>query len=31
MQEGKLASLMPPFAGTEQELQDIVAFLKTLH
>jgi len=26
-----LASLMPPFVGTEQELQDIVAFLKTLH
>jgi complex iron-sulfur molybdoenzyme family reductase subunit gamma len=32
VQDGKpLASLMPPFVGTEQELQDIVAYLKTLH
>ena len=32
VQDGKrLASLMPPFVGTDQELWDIVAFLKTLH
>ena len=31
VQDGKrLASLMPPFVGTEQEIRDIVAFLKTL-
>jgi DMSO reductase family type II enzyme heme b subunit len=29
-QDGKKVSLMPPLAGTEQELQDIVAFLRTL-
>ena len=31
VQDGKrTASLMPPFAGSDQELRDIVAFLKTL-
>jgi complex iron-sulfur molybdoenzyme family reductase subunit gamma len=29
-QDGKKASLMPPLTGTEQELQDLVAFLVTL-
>ncbi len=31
VEDGKRISVMPPFAGTEQELWDIVAFLKTLH
>ena len=30
MQEGKLQSLMPPFAGSEAELRDIAAFLRSL-
>ena len=31
VQDGKRpTSLMPPFIGTEQELRDIVTFLKTL-
>ncbi len=30
LQDGKKRSIMPPFAGTEQEREDIVAYLKTL-
>jgi complex iron-sulfur molybdoenzyme family reductase subunit gamma len=30
VEDGKRVSLMPPFAGTERELWDIVAYLKTL-
>lgn len=29
-QDGKKLSIMPPFAGSEQEREDIVAYLKTL-
>ncbi len=29
-QDGKKASLMPPFAGTEQERNDILAYLMSL-
>jgi DMSO reductase family type II enzyme heme b subunit len=30
VEDGKRVSVMPPFAGSEEELRDIVAYLKTL-